>query len=156
MCVLYHCFCDLKIEWWNTNVVKKTQCQNVSLTTSVYRKNRSKDNKKLQNVHIEKNVQTVFAKTDRIMSKNFIQKFSRINEKHVEKLIEIELIKISNRDSIVIVDVSIELRIIITILQKIDFFAQKRWFHAVRSASMKRNEFEIISISVDSAIQNLK
>ena len=60
------------------------------------------------------------------MLKNFIQKFSRINEKHVEKLIEIELIEISDRDSTVIVDVSIEFRIIITILQKIDFFAQKR------------------------------
>ena len=60
------------------------------------------------------------------MSKNFIQKFSRINEKYVKKLIEIELIEISNRDSIVIVDISIELRIIITILQKIEFFAQKR------------------------------
>ena len=52
------------------------------------------------------------------MSKNFIQKFSRIIEKHVEKFIEIELIEISNHDSIVIVDVSIEFRIIITILQK--------------------------------------
>ena len=60
------------------------------------------------------------------MSKNFIQKFSRINEKYVQKLTEIELIKISNRDSTVIVDVLIEFRIIITILQKIDFFAQKR------------------------------
>ena len=98
---------------------------NVFLTTSVYRKNRSKDNKILQNVRIEKNAQTVLAKTNRLMSKNFIQKFSRINKKHVEKLIEIELIKISDRDSILIVDVSIELCIIITILQKNNFFAQK-------------------------------
>ena len=60
------------------------------------------------------------------MSKNFIQKFARISEKHVEKLTEIELIKISDRDSTVIADVSIEFRIIITILQKIDSFAQKR------------------------------
>ena len=57
------------------------------------------------------------------MFKNFIQKFSRIIEKHVEKLIEIELMKISNHDSTIIVDVSIEFRIIITILQKTDFFA---------------------------------
>ena len=107
-------------------LLKRTQCQSVFLSTSVYRKNRSKDNKILQNVRIEESVQTVFAKTDRLMSKNFIQKFSRISEKHVEKLIEIELIKISDRDSIVIVDVSIEFRIIITILQKINFLAQKR------------------------------
>ena len=116
MCVSYHCLCDSKIEWWNTNAVKKTQCQNVSLSTSVYRKNRSKNNKILQNVRIEKNAQTVFAKTDRFMSKNFIQKFSRMNKKYVEKLIEIELIEILNRDSIVIVDVLIEFCIIITIL----------------------------------------
>ena len=63
-------------------LLKRTQCQNIFLSTSVYRKNRSKDNKILQNVRIEKSVQTVFAKTDRLMSKNFIQKFSRINEKH--------------------------------------------------------------------------
>ena len=90
------------------------------------------------------------------MLKNFIQKLSRMNKKHVENLIEIELIKISNRDSTIIVDVSIELRIIITILQKIDFFVQKRWFHAAHSTSMKRNEFEITSISIDFIIQNLK
>ena len=122
----------------------------------IYRKNCSKDNKILLNVRIEESAQIVFAKTDRLMSENFIQKFSRISEKHVEKLIEIELIEISNRDSTVIADASIKFRIIITILQKTDFFAQKRWFHAARSASMKRNEFEIISISIDSAIQNLK
>ena len=107
-------------------LLKKTQCQDVFLSTSVYRKNRSKDNKILQNVRIEKSVQTVFAKTDRFMSKNFIQKFSRISEKHVEKLTEIELIEISNRDLTVVVDASIEFRIIITILQEIDFLAQKR------------------------------
>ena len=90
------------------------------------------------------------------MSKNFIQKFSRINEKYVEKLTEIELIEISDRDSTVIVDVSIEFRIIITILQKIDFFAQKRWSYAARSTSIKRNKFEVISISVDFVIQDLK
>ena len=60
------------------------------------------------------------------MSKNFIQKFSRIIEKHVNKLIEIELIKISNCDSTVTVDVSIEFRIIIKILQEINLFTQKR------------------------------
>ena len=60
------------------------------------------------------------------MSKNFIQKFSRIIEKHVEKLIKIELIEISNYNSTVTVGVSIEFRIIITILQKTDFFTQKR------------------------------
>ena len=62
-------------------LLKRTQCQNVSLTTSIYRKNRSKDNKKIQNVRIEKNDQTVFAKTDRFMSKNLIQKLSRISER---------------------------------------------------------------------------
>ena len=154
MCVLYHCFCDLRIKWWNTNIVKKTQCQNAFLTTSIYRKNRSKNNKILQNIRIENNVLTVFAKIDRFMSKKFIQKFSRISEKHVEKLIEIELIEISNRDSTAVIDVLIELCIIITILQKIWFFAQKRWFYAVRSTSMKRNEFQITSILVNSVIQN--
>ena len=94
--------------------------------TSIYRKNRSKNNKILQNVRIEKNVQTVFTKTDRLMSKNFIQKLLRIIEKHVEKLIKIELIEIPNHDLTGVVDISIEFRIIITILQKIDFFAQKR------------------------------
>ena len=107
-------------------LLKRTQCQNVSLTTSIYRKNRSKNNKILSNVRIEKSAQTVLAKTDRFMSENFIQKFSRINEKHVEKLTEIELIEISDRDLTVVVDVSIEFRIIITILQKTDSFAQKR------------------------------
>ena len=90
------------------------------------------------------------------MSENFIQKLSRINKKHIEKLIEIELIEISDRDSIVTVDASIEFRIIITNLQKINIFAQQRWFYAVHSTSMKRNNFEIISISIDFAIQNLK
>ena len=55
------------------------------------------------------------------MSKNFIQKLSRVFKKHVKKLIKIELIKISNLDSIVIIDISIKFYIIITILQKIDF-----------------------------------
>ena len=43
-------------------LLKRTQCQSVSLTISVYRKNRSKDNKILQNVRIKKSVQTIFAK----------------------------------------------------------------------------------------------
>ena len=106
-------------------LLKKAQRQNVFLTILIYRKNRSKDNKMLQNVRIEKGVQTVFAETNRFMSKNFIQNFSRIIEKHVEKLIEIELIKILNYNSTVIVDASIEFRIIITILQKIVFFSAK-------------------------------
>ena len=97
-------------------LLKKAQRQSVSLTTLVYQKNRSKNNKMLQNVRIKKIVQTVFAKTDRFMLKNFIQKFSRIIEKHVEKLTKIELIKISNYDSTVAIDVSIEFCIIITIL----------------------------------------
>ena len=97
-------------------LLKKAQCQNGSLTTSIYRKNRSKDNKILQNVRIEKNVQTIFTKTNRFMSENFIQKFARIIEKYVEKLIEIELIEILNHDSTIIVDTSIEFCIIITIL----------------------------------------
>ena len=45
------------------------------------------------------------------MSKNLIQKISRIIKKQLEKLTEIELIKILNHDSTVIVDVSIEFRI---------------------------------------------
>ena len=90
------------------------------------------------------------------MLKNFIQKFSRINKKHIEKLIEIELIEILNRDLTVVVNASIEFCIIIMILQKIDFFAQKRWSHVVRLTSIKRNKFEIISISIDFVIQNLK
>ena len=71
-------------------------------------------------------------------------------------MIEIQLIKSSDHDSTVIVDISIELRIIITILQKIDFLAQKRWFHATRLTWMKRNEFKVTKISIDSTIQNLK
>ena len=137
-------------------LLRKTQCQNVFLTTSVYRKNRSKNNEILQNVRIEKNAQIVFTKIDRFMSKKFIQRFSRIIEKHAEKLIEIELIKISDHDSTVIVDVSVKFCIIITILQKIDFLSQKWWFHAIRSTSIKRNKFEIKTISVDFVIQNLK
>ena len=35
-------------------LLKRTQCQNVFLKSSVYRKNSSKDNKVLQNVSIEK------------------------------------------------------------------------------------------------------
>ena len=60
------------------------------------------------------------------MLKNFIQNFSRIIEKHVDKLIEIELIEILNHDLIIVIDVSIKFCNIVTILQKIDFFAQKR------------------------------
>ena len=67
-------------------------------------------------------------------------------------MIEIELIEISDHDSTVVVDVLIQFHIIITILQKTDFFAQKRWFHAVCSKLIKRNEFEITTISIDSAI----
>ena len=85
-----------------TQMLLKKQCQNVFLTTSIYRKNRSKENKILQNVRIDKSVQTVFAKTNRFMSENSIQKFSQISEKHVEKLTEIELIEILDRDSIVV------------------------------------------------------
>ena len=62
------------------------------------------------------------------MSKNFIQKFSRIIEKHIEKLIEIELIEISNYDSTVIVHVLIEFRIIIMISQKIEFLRKNEDF----------------------------
>ena len=52
------------------------------------------------------------------MLKNFIQKFSRIIKKHVEieELTKIELIEILNDDFTVIVNVSIEFCIIITIL----------------------------------------
>ena len=90
------------------------------------------------------------------MSKNSTQKFSRIIEKHVEKLTEIKLIKILDHNSTVIVDFSIEFCIIVTIFQKIDFFAQKRWFYAVYSTLMKWNEFEITTLSIDSAIQKQK
>ena len=49
-------------------LLKKAQYQNGFLTTSVYRKNDSKDNKILQNVRIEKNIQSIFTKTNRLMS----------------------------------------------------------------------------------------
>ena len=106
-------------------LLKRVQRQSVFLTTSVYRKIRSKDNKILQNVRIEKSVPTVFTKTDRFMLKNFIKKFSPIIEKHAKKLSEIESIEISDHDSIVIVHVSIEFGFIITILKKNSFFSQK-------------------------------
>ena len=84
------------------------------------------------------------------MSENFIQKYLRFIEKHVEKLIKIELIKTSNHNLIVVINISIEFRIIITILQKIIFFAQKRGFYVVRSTLIKRKKFEITIISADS------
>ena len=59
------------------------------------------------------------------MLKHLIQKFWRIIEKYVEKLTEIELIKISDHYSTLIADASIQFRIIITILQKIQFFCAK-------------------------------
>ena len=37
-------------------LLKRTQRQNVFRSTSIYRKNRSKNNKILQNVRIEKNI----------------------------------------------------------------------------------------------------
>ena len=40
-------------------------------------------------------------------------------------------------------------------MQKTDFFAQKQWFHAIRSTLIKRNKFEITRISIDFVIQNL-
>ena len=66
------------------------------------------------------------------------------------------MIKISNQNSTIVDNVLIEFRIIITILQKIDFFAQKWWFYVARSTLMKRNKFEITTISVGSGIQNSK
>ena len=49
----------------------------------------------------------MFTKINQFMSKNFIQKFSQIIEKHVEKLIEIELTKVSNYDSTIIINLLI-------------------------------------------------
>ena len=69
-------------------MLKRAQRQNVFLTISIYRKNRSKDNKILQNVLIEKVVQTVFTQIDRFMSKRFIQKFSQVIANYAEKTLK--------------------------------------------------------------------